>query len=88
MADKRKKIREGIVASDRMDKTRVVTVWRVSQHPLYEKRARVAKRYYVHDERNESRKGDRVALIESRPLSRLKRWRLLRILERQGDRKR
>lgn len=81
MGIEHKKVREGIVVSDRMDKTRVVTVGRVYHHHLYEKRIKVEKNFYVHDERNESHKGDRVVIVESRPLSRLKRWRLLKVVE-------
>lgn len=75
-----RKIREGVVLSDRMDKTRVVLVVRQVRHPLYEKVMRQRKKYYVHDESNLSHIGDKVKIIESSPLSRLKRWRLLEIL--------
>jgi len=75
-----KKIREGIVVSDKMNKTRVVLVTRQVCYPLYEKVVRQKKKYYVHDENNLSHLGDKVKIIESRPLSHLKRWRLLEIL--------
>jgi len=72
----------GTVVSDRMDKTVVVMVQRLVKHPLYQKYIRKRKRYKVHDEKNDSHPGDRVLLIETRPLSREKRWRVKEILER------
>ncbi len=72
----------GTVVSDRMDKTRVVVVQRLIRHPLYQKYIRQRTRYKVHDEKNACRTGDRVLVIESRPLSREKRWRVKEILER------
>lgn len=77
-----KKVREGIVTSDAMDKTRVVRVHRRVQHPLYKKVVTKFKTFYVHDEKNETRVGDRVRIVESRPLSRLKRWRLVNVLRK------
>jgi len=65
-----------------MNKTRVVMVIRQVRHPLYEKVVRKRKRYYVHDENNLSHSGDKVRIIESRPLSRLKRWRLVEVVEK------
>lgn len=81
---KRRKIREGRVVSDRMDKTIVVAVERLVRHPLYQRTIRRTKKYHVHDEHNEARVGDRVRIMETRPLSKRKRWRLLEILERRG----
>ncbi len=78
----RRKTREGIVVSDRMDKTVVVLVERLVQHPKYRKRVRRRGRVKAHDPRNECRVGDRVLLRETRPLSREKRWAVSRILER------
>ena len=72
----------GMVVSDRMEKTRVVVVQRLVKHPLYQKYIRRRSRYKVHDETNACRVGDRVLIIETRPLSREKRWRLKEILER------
>lgn len=72
----------GTVVSDRMDKTVVVVVQRLVKHPLYQKYIRKRKRYKVHDEKNHCHPGDRVLLIETRPLSREKRWRVKEILER------
>jgi small subunit ribosomal protein S17 len=72
----------GTVVSDRMDKTIVVLVQRLVKHPLYQKYVRKRARYKVHDEKNDCRLGDRVLVIETRPLSREKRWRVKQILER------
>jgi len=78
----RRKIREGVVVSDAQDKTAVVvTVDRV-RHRRYGKTVRRTKRLHVHDEDNQLQIGDRVRVQETRPLSKLKRWRLLEILER------
>jgi small subunit ribosomal protein S17 len=78
----RAKEREGVVVSAKMVKTVVVQVVRLVQHPVYGKRIRVHKRYKAHDERGECHEGDRVLLIESRPLSKDKRWRVSKILKR------
>ncbi|MEK7649278.1 MAG: 30S ribosomal protein S17 [Patescibacteria group bacterium] len=67
---------EGTVVSTKMNKTIVVRVDRTKVHPKYRKRAITSKRYLVHDEKNECRTGDRVRFCETRPLSKLKRWRL------------
>jgi small subunit ribosomal protein S17 len=72
----------GKVVSDVMDKTIVVEVETTMMHPLYRRYVKRRRKYYAHDERNESTTGDRVEIVASRPLSRLKRWRLRRILER------
>lgn len=72
----------GVVTSDRMDKTVVVTVERITQHPLYKKVVRRRDKFMAHDEANECRIGDRVRVVESRPLSARKRWRVAEILER------
>ena len=72
----------GMVVSDRMEKTRVVMVQRLVKHPLYQKYIRRRSRYKVHDETNSCRVGDRVMIVETRPLSREKRWRVKEILER------
>ncbi len=76
------KRREGTVVSAKMTKTVVVQVDRLVEHPLYGKRVRRRKRYMAHDERGECRQGDRVLIIESRPLSRNKRWRVSKVLKR------
>ncbi len=72
----------GIVTRDRMDKTRRVEVPRLAKHPRSGKYIRKRTICYVHDENNESRIGDTVEIVESRPLSRLKRWRLVRVVSR------
>lgn len=77
-----RKTRVGMVVSDRMEKTRIVVVQRLVKHPLYQKYIRRRSRFKVHDETNACRVGDRVLIIETRPLSREKRWRLKEILER------
>ncbi len=77
-----RKIREGVVVSDKMDKTRVVVVSWTSQHRRYEKTLRRSTKLYAHDEKNDSHAGDRVEIVETRPLSRLKRWRISRVLAR------
>ena len=77
-----RKERVGKVVSDKMDKTRVVVVERIVKHPLYKKYIKVRKKYYVHDEHNESREGDVVRIMETRPLSKTKRWRLIEILRK------
>lgn len=70
------------VVSDKMDKTIVVQVERTVKHPLYGKFMKRRKKFYAHDETNDAREGDTVIVVESRPLSRLKRWRLRQIVER------
>ena len=77
-----RKERAGFVVSDRMHKTVVVSVERIVMHPKYKKYLRRRTRVKAHDARNESRVGDRVLIVECRPLSRDKRWRVSRILER------
>ena len=78
----RRKTREGVVASASMDRTAVVVVTDQVRHRRYNKIVRRHKRLYVHDEDNDLRVGDRVRVAETRPLSKLKRWRLVQILER------
>lgn len=77
-----RKTREGVVVSDKMDKTRVVRIERVYRHPRYERVVRTAKKLKAHDEANASRVGDRVIIEETRPLSREKRWRIRAIVSR------
>jgi small subunit ribosomal protein S17 len=71
-----RKIREGVVISDKMDKSVIVEVSRTVLHPLYQKYVRKRTRFMAHDETNACKVGDRVRIIESRPLSRRKRWRI------------
>lgn len=82
MAAGQRKTRVGTVVSDRMDKTVVVSVERRFAHPLYQKQVTRHKKYYVHDEENAARSGDVVRISETRPLSKLKRWRLVEIVRR------
>jgi small subunit ribosomal protein S17 len=77
-----RKVREGIVVSDKMDKTVVVQVEDRVKHPLYGKVMRRTSRLKAHDENNSAGVGDRVSIMETRPLSATKRWRLVEILER------
>ncbi len=77
-----RKTREGYVVSDKMDKTVVVEVEDRVQHPLYRKTIRRSRKLKVHDEQNTAGVGDRVLLMETRPMSATKRWRLVEILER------
>ena len=72
----------GVVVSDKMDKTVVVKVERFVQHPRFKKYIKRSKKYYAHDEKNECRTGDVVEIEETRPLSKLKRWRVVRIVKR------
>ena len=76
-----RKERQGTVVSDAQDKTIVVRVERRTTHPLYGKTMTVSKKYHVHDEANEAGVGDTVRIIETRPVSKLKRWRLAEVVE-------
>jgi small subunit ribosomal protein S17 len=78
----RRKVREGTVVSASMEKTLVVAVVERVRHPRYAKTVQRTKRLYVHDEESTAGVGDRVRVIETRPLSKLKRWRLVEVLER------
>ena len=77
-----RKNREGVVISDSMDKTVVVSVERRFRHPTYGKEITRSKKYYAHDEQNEAHKGDVVRIAETRPLSKLKRWRLVEVVKK------
>lgn len=77
-----RKVRDGIVTSNAMDKTAVVDVSERVRHPRYNKFVLRSKRLYVHDEDNDANVGDRVRVMETRPLSKSKRWRVVEILER------
>ena len=77
-----RKERTGEVVSEKMDKTRVVVIERTFSHPLYGKTVRRSSRVKVHDENNESHVGDKVTVMETRPISKEKRWRLVEIIER------
>jgi small subunit ribosomal protein S17 len=78
----RRKVRVGTVVSDKMDKTIVVNVETRMPHPLYGKIVRRSKKYTAHDEENQCHVGDVVRIMETRPISRTKRWRLVEIVER------
>ncbi len=78
----RRKVREGIVSSVKMDKTIVVTIVDRVQHPQYRKTMQRTHHLFAHDEENDAREGDRVRIAETRPRSKTKRWRLVEILER------
>lgn len=84
MAEHRRKILIGEVVSDRMQKTITVKVERRVRHPVYERVVKRSKKFHVHDERNVCRIGDTVQIIETRPLSKTKCWRLLDIIRRQA----
>lgn len=75
-----RKIRDGVVVSNKMDKTIVVRVERRTRHPLYGKEIRSSRKFYAHDEENRAQVGDRVRITETRPLSKNKNWRLLDVL--------
>ena len=78
----KRKVREGRVTSDKMDKTVVVAVLRSFRHPIYKRIIRRTATFKAHDEKNECKIGDRVRIVETRPMSATKRWRLLEIVER------
>lgn len=80
-----RKVMIGVVASDKMDKSIVVVVNRRAAHPLYKKVVKVTSKYYVHDENNEAHVGDTVKIMETRPLSKMKRWRLVSIEQRAAS---
>jgi small subunit ribosomal protein S17 len=84
MAEQRnsRKVRTGIVVSDKMDKTITVAVERLMRHPLYGKTIKRTKKFKAHDENNECKVGDIVTIMETRPLSRDKRWRLVKIVRK------
>ena len=77
-----RKVREGVVVSAAMNKTAVVMMKRRLRHVVYGKYVTRSKKFYVHDEKNECRVGDVVRITETRPLSKLKRWRLVEFIER------
>jgi small subunit ribosomal protein S17 len=81
----KRKTKVGRVVSDKMDKTVVVSVERLTRHPLYKRVVRMTTKFAVHDEENQARVGDTVLIEESRPLSRTKRWRLVEVTSRAGE---
>ena len=83
--DKKGKTRKaltGWVCSNAPDKTAIVLVERLIKHPLYKKYVKKRKKFYAHDERNDCQVGDKVMIIESRPYSKMKRWKVVKVLER------
>ncbi len=81
----KRKTKVGRVVSDKMDKTIVVSVERMTRHPLYKRVIRLTTKFKAHDEANEARVGDTVLIEESRPLSATKRWRLVSVITRAGE---
>lgn len=77
-----RKVRTGVVFSNKMDKTITVAVKWKEKHPIYGKFVNKTKKYHAHDEKNECNIGDTVSIMETRPLSKSKRWRLVEIIER------
>ncbi|MDP8216072.1 MAG: 30S ribosomal protein S17 [Candidatus Kaelpia imicola] len=77
----RRKELTGVILSGKMEKTLIVRVGRTIKHPLYKKRIRKYKRFKVHDEKNEGREGQKVKIMETRPLSKEKRWRLVEVIK-------
>ena len=81
----KRKTKTGRVVSDKMDKTIVVSVERLTRHPLYKRVMKASTKFAAHDEQNEAKIGDTVLIEESRPLSATKRWRLVSVLSRAGE---
>lgn len=77
-----RKYRIGKVISDKMDKTVVVAIEELKQHKLYKKPVKRTVRFHAHDEKNDAHVGDKVAIMETRPLSKTKRWRVVEVVER------
>ena len=77
-----RKTRQGVVISNKMDKTIVIAAKFKEKHPIYGKFVQKTKKYHVHDEKNECNVGDTVLIMETRPLSKTKRWRLVQIVEK------
>ena len=78
----KRKMRIGVVVSDKMAKTITVRVERASHHPVYDKLIRSATKFKVHDEKSEAKVGDQVRIVETRPLSKTKRWRLVEVIKK------
>lgn len=82
MERNKRKVRVGTVISDKMDKTIVVQLERYVSHPFYKKKVKSTVKYKAHDELNDAKEGDRVRIMQTRPLSKTKDWRLVEIVER------
>ena len=80
----KRKLRVGVVVSDKMNKTVVVSVTTLRRHPIYKKAIRRTKKYKVHDENNTCRIGDSVRIVETRPLSKEKRWQVVEIISKRA----
>lgn len=80
-----RKVRTGVVVSDKMSKTIVVRVDNLKVHPKYKKVYKVSNKYHVHDEKEEASLGDSVSIMETRPLSKTKRWRLVEIIKKHAQ---
>jgi small subunit ribosomal protein S17 len=78
----RRKVRTGVVVSDARDKTVTIEIRNAIRHPIYRKTVRSTTRLHAHDEQNDARTGDTVRVMETRPLSKTKRWRVIEIVER------
>jgi small subunit ribosomal protein S17 len=78
----RRKVRQGVVVSDKMDKTVIVRIDRQMRHPLYKKIVRRSSKLAAHDEANDAHMGDTVRVMETRPISKNKRWRVVEVVER------
>ena len=81
--EEKRKVRIGYVVSDKMDKTVVVAIETLKRHPIYKKTFKKVVKYKAHDENNKCRLGDKVKIVETRPLSRQKRWRVAEIITRE-----
>jgi small subunit ribosomal protein S17 len=81
MPRRSRKIRSGVVVSDKMNKTIIVSIARLVKHPMVGKTIRKSKKLYVHDEENKAKIGDKVVVMETRPMSKLKKWRLVEVTE-------
>ena len=77
-----RKVREGLVVSNKMNKTAVIAVVERVRHPKYDKFVIRTKKFYAHDEANDAKVGDKVHIVETRPMSKTKRWRVVEVLER------
>lgn len=77
-----RKVRQGVVSSNKMDKTITVSIQYKEKHPIYKKFVSKTKKYHAHDEKNECQIGDVVRIMETRPLSKSKRWRLIEVVEK------
>lgn len=85
MSLENKMVRSGVVVSNKADKTVVVKVERKFQHPIYKRTVKASKKYMAHDETNACQIGDVVSIVETRPLSKRKRWMVLEVLEKSGE---